>query len=44
MGDHDVATVATLTIYRETMTELISQHRGRVVDVSPENDGNPELE
>jgi class 3 adenylate cyclase len=32
MGNDDVATVETLTAYREAMTRLISQHRGRVVD------------
>ena len=32
MGDDDVATVETLTAYREAVTKLISQHRGRVVD------------
>jgi TolB-like protein/class 3 adenylate cyclase len=37
MGDDDVATVETLTAYREAMTTLISQHRGRVVDSSGDN-------
>jgi adenylate cyclase len=37
MGDDDVATVETLTAYRETMTKLISQHRGRVVDSPGDN-------
>jgi len=32
MGDDDVATVETLTAYREAMTTLITTHRGRVVD------------
>ncbi len=32
MGADDVATVEMLTAYREVMTALISQHRGRVVD------------
>jgi len=32
MGADDVATVETVTAYREAMTALISQHRGRVVD------------
>lgn len=33
----DVATVETLTAYREAMTKLISQHRGRVVDSPGDN-------
>ena len=37
MGDNDVATVETLTAYREVMTKLISQHRGRVVDSPGDN-------
>jgi adenylate cyclase len=37
MGNDDVATVETLTAYRETMTKLISQHRGRVVDSPGDN-------
>jgi adenylate cyclase len=37
MGDDDVATVETVTIYREAMTKLISQHRGRVVDSPGDN-------
>ena len=37
MGDDDVATVATLTVYREAMAKLISQHRGRVVDATGDN-------
>ena len=37
MGDDDVATVGTLTAYREAMTRLISQHRGRVVDSPGDN-------
>lgn len=32
MGNDDVATVETLTAYREAMTTLITTHRGRVVD------------
>ena len=32
MGDDDVATVETLTAYRQAMTTLITRHRGRVVD------------
>ena len=37
MGNDDVATVETLTAYREAMTKLISQHRGRVVDSPGDN-------
>jgi adenylate cyclase len=37
MGDDDVATVETLTVYREAMSKLISQHRGRVVDSPGDN-------
>jgi TolB-like protein/class 3 adenylate cyclase len=37
MGNDDVATVDTLTAYRETMTKLISQQRGRVVDSPGDN-------
>jgi TolB-like protein len=37
MGDDDVATVETLTAYREAVTTLISQHRGRVVDSPGDN-------
>src|SRR5262245_11613196 len=32
MGEDEVATVHMLTAYREVMTTLIHQHRGRVVD------------
>ena len=31
------ATIRTLTIYRSTMTALIQQHRGRVVDAQGDN-------
>jgi adenylate cyclase len=34
MGDDEIATVRTLTAYREVMTTLIHAHRGRVVDLS----------
>jgi adenylate cyclase len=37
MGADDVATVEMLTAYREVMTALISQHRGRVVDSPGDN-------
>ena len=32
MEDDDEQTVRTLTAYRRVMTELIGEHRGRVVD------------
>jgi adenylate cyclase len=37
MGADEVATVEMLTVYREAMTALISQHRGRVVDSPGDN-------
>jgi class 3 adenylate cyclase len=37
MGADDVATVEMLSAYREAMTALISQHRGRVVDSPGDN-------
>jgi adenylate cyclase len=37
MSADDAATVRTLTEYREVMTELISSHRGRVVDSPGDN-------
>ncbi|MGE0824180.1 MAG: adenylate/guanylate cyclase domain-containing protein [Candidatus Binatia bacterium] len=37
MGDDEVATIRTLTAYREVMTSLILQHRGRVVDSPGDN-------
>jgi adenylate cyclase len=37
MGADDVATVEMLTAYREAITALISQHRGRVVDSPGDN-------
>ncbi|HJY82770.1 MAG TPA: adenylate/guanylate cyclase domain-containing protein, partial [Candidatus Binatia bacterium] len=37
MGDDEVATVRTLTAYREVMGALIRQHRGRVVDAPGDN-------
>ncbi|MGE0684080.1 MAG: adenylate/guanylate cyclase domain-containing protein [Candidatus Binatia bacterium] len=37
MGEDEVATIRTLTAYRETMTTLIRQHRGRVVDSPGDN-------
>jgi adenylate cyclase len=37
MGDDEIATVRTLTSYREVMTTLIHAHRGRVVDSPGDN-------
>jgi adenylate cyclase len=37
MGEDEVATIRTLTAYREIMTTLIRQHRGRVVDSPGDN-------
>ena len=37
MGEDEVATVRTLTAYREMMAALIQQHRGRVVDSPGDN-------
>jgi TolB-like protein len=37
MGEDEEATVRTLTSYREIMSTLISQHRGRVVDSPGDN-------
>ena len=37
MGADEVATVRTLTAYREVMTELIHGRRGRVVDSPGDN-------
>jgi adenylate cyclase len=37
MGEDDEATVRTLTAHRETMTRLIQQHHGRVVDSPGDN-------
>ena len=37
MGDDEVATVDTLTSYREVMYSLIKQYRGRVVDSPGDN-------
>ena len=35
MGEDEAQTVKTITAYREVMSTLIKQHRGRVID-SPE--------
>ncbi len=37
MGEDEVATVRTLTAYREVMATLIQQHQGRVVDAPGDN-------
>ena len=37
MGEDDDATVRTLTGYREMMSSLIKEHRGRVVDSPGDN-------
>src|SRR5262249_7198417 len=37
MGEEEEATIRTLTAYREVMTALIQQHRGRVVDAPGDN-------
>ena len=37
MREDEAATVKTLTTYRDIMTELIKQHRGRVVDSPGDN-------
>src|SRR5947209_5255428 len=37
MGEVEEATISTLTAYREVMTTLIQQHRGRVVDSPGDN-------
>ncbi len=37
MGDDEEATIRTLTAYREVMSQLIQDHRGRVVDSPGDN-------
>lgn len=37
MGEDEVATIQTLTAYRELITNLIQRHRGRVVDSPGDN-------
>src|SRR4029450_8600832 len=37
MGEDEIATIRTLTAYRELMATLIQQHRGRVVDSPGDN-------
>ena len=37
MGEDEAATVSTLETYREVMSTLIQQHRGRAVDSPGDN-------
>ena len=37
MGDDEAATVQTLAAYKDVMTSLITQHRGRVIDSPGDN-------
>ena len=37
MADDEEATVRTITAYREAMTSLIKEHRGRVADAKGDN-------
>jgi adenylate cyclase len=37
MGDDEEGTIRTLTAYREVMTRLIAQHRGRIADSPGDN-------
>ena len=37
MGDDEAATVKTLAVYKNVMTVLINQHRGRVIDSPGDN-------
>jgi len=37
MGDNEESTIRTLTRYKETMTQCVQQHRGRVVDAPGDN-------
>jgi class 3 adenylate cyclase len=37
MGEDEMSTIRTLTAYREAMTTLIQQYRGRVVDAPGDN-------
>jgi len=37
MGDDEVSTIHTLTIHKESISSLIKQHRGRVVDAPGDN-------
>jgi adenylate cyclase len=37
MGEDDQATVRTIKVYREIITEVVQKHRGRVVDSPGDN-------
>ena len=37
MGDDEVATIRTLTVYRDVMSDLIQRYQGRVVDSPGDN-------
>lgn len=37
MGDNEEATVKTITAYRELMTYLVNEDRGRVIDAKGDN-------
>ncbi|MET0167506.1 MAG: hypothetical protein ABW318_21220, partial [Vicinamibacterales bacterium] len=37
MGEDEVATIRTLTAYRQVIATLVQQHRGRVVDSPGDN-------
>ena len=37
MGENDEATVRTITVYREVISEIVQKHRGRVVDSPGDN-------
>ena len=37
MGGDEISTIRTLTAYKEAMTSLIKQNRGRVVDAPGDN-------
>ena len=37
MGEDDQATVRTIKVYREVITEIVQKHRGRVVDSPGDN-------
>ena len=37
MGEDELATIRTLTSYRQVMTSLIEEHHGRVVDSPGDN-------
>jgi len=37
MADNEIATIHTITSYREIMKTLIEQHKGRVVDSPGDN-------